>query len=160
MTVRFRLVAVLLVLGLVAAVAALNWPVFTTPARLDLVFTSLELPFGLAMLGLVALTLLGCALYMATWRAADLVEARRNAEELRQVRRLADGAEAARFGGLQEQMRREFSALRSAMERESEQLRSEIGNHSNALAAQLAELDQRLGGAAPQRGASVPRLGP
>lgn len=141
---RLRLLVLLAALVALAVLVSANWSVFAAPARLDLLFAAVEAPFGLMMLGLLALTLLAFAAYMASWRAQVLLENRRHADEVRQLRRLAEQTEASRIEGLRGTLHEEIAGLRAALAQQTDELRTELRNNGNALAAQLAELDDRL----------------
>lgn len=118
-----RTLLLLLIVALVAVFVAVNWAAFTTPTSLSLIFGSVEAPLGLVMLavtGAVALVFLAYAFYL---QGSVLRESRRMARELEAQRTLADAAEASRFT----------------------ELRGHIDQAVNGLAAQIAELDDRLG---------------
>jgi uncharacterized integral membrane protein len=118
-----RTLLLLLTVALVAVFVAVNWAAFTTPTSLSLIFGSVEAPLGLVMLavtGAVALVFLAYAFYL---QGSVLRESRRMARELEAQRTLADAAEASRFT----------------------ELRGHIDQAVNGLAAQIAELDDRLG---------------
>lgn len=106
-----RSILLLTITALVTTFVILNWAVFVSPATLSLGFRDIEAPLGLVMLGLTVLVgvlLIGYSVYL---RKAALIQAGRNAEELRTQRRLADEAEASRFTELRNYLEGEFRHL-------------------------------------------------
>jgi uncharacterized integral membrane protein len=118
-----RTVLLLVIAAALVIFVAVNWAAFNTPTTLSLIFGAVEAPLGLVMLaitGFVALVFLAYAFYL---QGSALRESRRMARELEAQRTLADAAEASRFT----------------------ELRAHIDQAVNGLAAQIAELDDRLG---------------
>jgi uncharacterized integral membrane protein len=118
-----RTLLLLLIVAAIAVFVAVNWTAFTTPTSLSLVFGAVEAPLGLVMLaitGALALVFLAYAFYL---QGSALRESRRMARELAAQRELAQAAEASRLT----------------------ELRAHIDQAVNGLAAQIAELDDRLG---------------
>ena len=83
----------LLVFGAIAAFAAVNWGVFTTPTTLSLVFATVEAPLGLIMLGLAVLLTVLFLVFLVYLETSVIIETRRHARELRAHRELAERAE-------------------------------------------------------------------
>ena len=165
MSIRPRTLFVLLVLVLLGAFAALNWPTFTAPATLNLLFLRIEAPLGLTMLGVVAALTLLYLLFVIGVETAALLEARRHARELEAQRRLADEAEASRFAELRRYLEAELGQLHglpadaaqsviARLERAEDVLKAEVERASNTLAAYVGELEDRLarGGQTPPSG--------
>lgn len=140
---------------LLAMFTALNWSVFVQPAMLSFGIVSLQLPFGLLMLGLltgVALVFILFAIYVQT---GALLEVRRYTRELQACRELAENAEASRLSELRQ-------AFETAAEKQSERqqafearltaevaqlasgLRAGMEESVNSLAACIGELEDRL----------------
>jgi len=78
-----RTLLLLLVLGAIAAFAAVNWGAFTTPATLSLLFTTVQAPLGLIMLGLAAMLAVLFLVFFVYLQTSVIIEARRYARELR-----------------------------------------------------------------------------
>ncbi len=160
---NLRSLSVILVLGLVAAFAALNWTAFTTPATISLLFTTVEAPLGLIMLavtGALAALFLVFMLYLQT---SVFLEARRHSRELQSQRALADQAEASRFTELRAYLEKELKALRAALDSDSAGLNSrieameqtikeELAQATNTLAAYIGEVEDRLDRGEPSGG--------
>jgi hypothetical protein len=154
------LLAVLVLTGLFAA---LNWPVFTAPMTLWLGVTSVEAPFGLIMLGVLAVV---CVLFIASallQQARTLAELRRTGRELQNQRQLADQAEASRFTELRDFMSLELQrvtrsgdaardTLLARLDRLESQQRLLIEQTGNTLSAYIGEIEDRL-----ERGRSRPQ---
>lgn len=148
---NLRSVLVVAVLGLLALFTFVNWQTFITPTRLSLVVTEAEAPLGLVMLGFTAVlaaVLLGYALKV---QVNALSDSRRQAEELRRQRELADQAEASRFTDLRKFLEQEIGSLREGLQASEARLREELVAATNSLAASIGEVDERL-----ERGSPTP----
>ena len=89
---------------LIAAFGILNVDEFTRVSTLNLGFTTMQLPLGMAMTILVIailLIFLATTLYM---HSTNLIETRKYAKELTVQRELADKAESSRFTDLRRYM--------------------------------------------------------
>ncbi|PKO64106.1 MAG: Signal transduction histidine kinase [Betaproteobacteria bacterium HGW-Betaproteobacteria-16] len=145
----------LLLIFLLAAFTALNWGVFVQPAELSFGVATLQLPFGLLMLGLlvaVALVFILFAIYVQT---GALLEVRRHTRELQACRELAEKAEASRLSELrhvfevaaekQENRQQAFEArLTAEVAQLGSGLRVSMEESVNSLAACIGELEDRL----------------
>ena len=152
---RARSSVLLVILVALGIFAALNWPVFTAPTRLNLVMAQVETPLGIIMLTIVvAITLLYVA-SLAWLETAALLEARRSARELHTQRELAQNAEASRYSELRGFLATELGELRTIpettardlmarLERVETELRGDIERAGNTLAAYIGELEERL----------------
>lgn len=141
---RARTFIALLVIALIAAFTILNWAAFNTPTPLSLGFTSFEAPLGLVMLALLALVVVGFAVYLALWQGTILMETRRHSKELQAQRELADQAEASRFTELRAAMQAEFATLGERLTQAQDALRQEMRDSGNSLAATIGEIEDRL----------------
>jgi len=145
----------LLVLALVAAFAALNWGAILAPTDLWLGFTTVQMPLGLVMLGLLVFITALFLVYVLYLQGSILLETRRNSRELHTNRELADRAEASRFTELRTFLEAEL-ARQSTLNQESktaviariDQLEHDFRAFSeqsgNTLAAYIGELEDRL----------------
>jgi uncharacterized integral membrane protein len=139
-----RTILVLVVSGLLALFAVVNWSTFVTPTHLSLVVTSVDAPLGLVMLGFtvaLAAVLLGYALKV---QINALSDSRRQSQELRRQRELADQAEASRFTELRNYLDQELASLRQAQQSAADRLHEEITAAANTLSACIGEVDDRL----------------
>jgi uncharacterized integral membrane protein len=139
-----RTILVLVVSGLLALFAVVNWSTFVTPTHLSLVVTSVDAPLGLVMLGFtvaLAAVLLGYALKV---QINALSDSRRQSQELRRLRELAEQAEASRFTELRKYLDQELASLRQAQQSAAERLHEEIAAATNTLSACIGEVDDRL----------------
>ncbi|MBB4844157.1 putative integral membrane protein [Paucibacter oligotrophus] len=141
---RFRTLALLLLLALITGFAAMNWALFIAPASLNLGLGSIQAPLGLVLLGLLGLLTLAFSLYLAFWQGTVLLETRRHAKEIQAQRELADQAEASRFTELKTVLQAEMAGLAAKLLASQQALSQDMREHSNALAAQIAELDDRM----------------
>lgn len=157
-----RTILLLVVVGLVAVFAALNWNAILAPTTLSLGVSEVQAPLGLIMLGLIVLLTTLFLMFIVYLQTSVLLEARRHAKELQANRELADQAEASRFTDLRSYLETE---LQSVAERDAEtraavlekidtvdrDLRFLIEQSGNTLAAYIGELEDRIErtGAAP-----------
>ncbi len=119
---KLRNAAVLATLVVLVAFAALNWSALAAPTLVSFAFFRAEAPLGLIVLGF-AVGLAGLAVVHAVvQRTAMLVEARRQAQELKALRELADNAEASRLA----------------------QLQRRLEEATNTLAAHIGQVDDKL----------------
>jgi uncharacterized membrane protein YgaE (UPF0421/DUF939 family) len=141
---RPRTLLVVLVLLMIAAFLAINWSVFAASAKISFVLTSVEVPIGLVMFGILTLIALTFGIYSAVSWSAILLEFRRQAKELTAQRTLADQAEASRFTELSTVMHDELEHLADRMAQMHDAFRTEIRDNANSLAATIGELDDRI----------------
>jgi uncharacterized integral membrane protein len=148
----FALFSVLLLVGLFALI---NWPAFTALTPLSLVFTTVQAPLGLIMLGLALFLSLLFTMWAISLQAGMLSETRRQSRELQAQRELADSAEASRFVELRNHLTTE---LQRASQRSAEghgellkrishiegALRLTLEQTANSVAASVGELEDRL----------------
>jgi uncharacterized integral membrane protein len=145
----FRSLLVLIVVGLLAIFAMANWGTFVTPTPLSLVVTRVEAPLGLVMLGFTAVLAAVLLAYALKLQVNALSDSRRQSEELRRQRELADQAEASRFTELRQYLERELEALKKAQQESEGRLREELASSTNTLSACIGEVDERLERASP-----------
>jgi uncharacterized integral membrane protein len=122
---QLRNVVLLVVLGLVAVFAALNWSVIIAQTTLSLGFAEVQAPLGLVLLAILGLPTTLFLLYVVYLQTSVLLETRRHARELQAQRELADQAEASRF-----------TELRSFLDTRLTEL-------ENSLSASIGELGAR-----------------
>ncbi len=158
-----RLVLILLVFAALGLLAALNWSAFIAPTSLWLVFTTVQAPLGLIMLGMIALLSALFIAYVIYLQGSVLIEARRQTRELQAQRELAEKAEASRFTELKGTMLAELDKVAARMEsaqaltaQRLEKLDHDFGDAlertEGAIAAYIGELDDRIGGRAKEAG--------
>ena len=139
-----RSLLVVIVLGLLAIFAIVNWGTFITPTPLSLVVTSVEAPLGLVMLGFTAVLAAVLLAYALKVQINALSDARRQTEELRRQRELADQAEASRFTELRQYLEQELASVKQAQQDSEQRFRDELATSTNTLAACIGEVDERL----------------
>jgi len=141
---RTRTLLVILVMLLIAAFLVVNWSVFAASAKFSLIFTSIDVPMGSVLLGILTLIALTFGIYSAVSWSAILLEFRRQAKELTVQRTLADQAEASRFTELRSVVHDELQHLADRMTQMHDAFRAEIRDNANSLAATIGELDDRI----------------
>jgi uncharacterized protein YlxW (UPF0749 family) len=141
---QLRTLLLVLVLALTAAFAAVNWGAFTAPTSLSLVFTTVEAPLGLIMLGVAALIAVLFLVFIVYLQTSVLLETRRHARELEAQRQLADQAEASRFTELRAFLEKEIARLAAEIDSTRADLRTAIEQSANTLAAYIGEVEDRL----------------
>lgn len=144
-------VLLLLVLAVIAAFAALNWGVFLSPTELSLGYTTVNMPLGLIMLGLLAAVTTLFLAFVVYLQGSVLFEARRHSRELQANRELADRAEASRFTELRAFLEAELTKqsiqngeLLARIDKLEHEFRSFMEQCGNTLAAYIGELEDRL----------------
>jgi uncharacterized integral membrane protein len=158
-----RTLLIVIVLGMVAIFAFLNWGAFMAQTTLSVGFTTLEAPLGLILLAVTgALTLL-FLIYLVYLQSSALVESRRFSRELQTQRDVADNAEASRFNHLQSFLKTELgqlgnqtieskTAVLAKLDQLERDLRATIEQSGNSLAAYLGEIEDRFERAAGGKG--------
>jgi len=152
---RFRTLLLLVVLGAIAAFAAVNWTAFTTPTTLSLVFAVVQAPLGLIMLALAAVITVLFLVFVVYLQTSVIIETRRYGRELQTQRELADKAEASRFTELRGFLDTELSKLAgrvaevktgtdTRLDQLDRDLRSAVEQAGNTLAAYIGELEDRV----------------
>ena len=139
-----RSLLVVIVLGLLAIFTIVNWGTFITPTHLSLVVTSVEAPLGLVMLGFTAVLAAVLLAYALKVQINALSDTRRQSEELRRQRELADQAEASRFTELRQFLEQELASVKQAQQDSEQRFRDELATSTNTLAACIGEVDERL----------------
>ncbi len=150
-----RTLLIVIVLGMVAVFAALNWHLVVSPAPLSLGFATVDAPLGLILLAVTAALTLLFLIYLVYLQSAALIESRRHGRELQLQREMADNVEVSRVKELrafleQESQQRDvfmsetksvFLARLDEIERE---LRAAIEQSTNSLAASIGEFEDRF----------------
>lgn len=150
-----RTLLLLVILVAIAGFAALNWNTFIAPSDLSLGVTSVRIPLGLVMLGLLVLLTVLFLVYLVYLQSSALLETRRRSRELQAHRELADRAEASRFTELRNFLGAELSrqtslhaesrtAVLARVEQLEHALRESVEQSGNSLAACIGELEDRL----------------
>jgi uncharacterized integral membrane protein len=129
---KFRTIAVTLVLVLLAVFTLLNWMAFITPTSLSLGFAQVQAPLGLIMLVVTGAVSGLFLVYIVFQQAGLILETRRLDKEVRTQRELADQAEASRF-----------TTLRDFVANELNRLRAELAAAADALTARIDQSEQR-----------------
>lgn len=152
---QIRTLFFFIILGAIAALAALNWETFNTPTALWLGVTTVQAPLGLVMLGLTAVLTAFFLAFIIYLQSSVLLEARRHAKELQISRDRADQVEASRFTELRQMLELEMQSLdkqnlelRSTLLERLDQLdtatTTAIEQSGNVVAAHIGELEDRL----------------
>ncbi|HEX6703917.1 MAG TPA: LapA family protein [Albitalea sp.] len=152
---RFRTLFLFVVVALTVLFALLNWPAFTAPTTLSLVFGTVQAPVGLIMLGVVFVLGAMCLAYLIYVQGTALLESRRHAKELQAHRELVERAESSRFTELHnfvnaelqkmEQMQADSHAIVVArIEQMEQRTRLALQETGNSLSNYIGELEGRI----------------
>lgn len=144
-----RSILLVIILVLLTVFTTVNWQTFITPTHLNLIVTSVDAPLGLVMLGFTAALAAVLLAYALKVQLNALSDSRRQTEELRRQRELADQAEASRFTELRQYLEKEIASLREGQQASEQRLREEMTGATNSLAASVGVLDERLERALP-----------
>ena len=142
MNLRFLVIVVLLLL--LALFAAINWPAFSAVDELNLVFTTVQAPLGLILLGVIAFLTVLYLLFGISLRTSALVETKRYAKELEEARRVANEVEASRISALRETVEGEMTSMRETLSAEAEAVMQRLDESENVLTAHLAQIDDYI----------------
>ncbi len=152
---KIQTILLLVVLAVIAAFAALNWGVFISPTELSIGYTTVNMPLGLIMLGLMAIVTTLFLVYVVYLQGSVLLEARRHSKELQANRVLADQAEASRFTELRAFLEGELvkqsvqtgehkEVILTRIDKLEREFQSFMEQSGNTLAAYIGELEDRL----------------
>jgi uncharacterized integral membrane protein len=159
-----RTVLIIVVLGILAIFALINWNAFTSPTTLSVGFTTVEAPLGLILLGIAACLTLLFLIYVVYLQSSTLMESRRYGREMQAQREIAEQAEASRIAQLRSFLEAELrklanqtdeakAGLLARLEQLDQDLRLRVEQSGNALAAYLGEIEDRfertMGGKVP-----------
>jgi len=108
---RPRTILILVLLALIGIFALLNWRSFTTPANLDFLVARIEAPLGILMLIALGIMVIVFLLLLAKAEITMLLESRKVARELENLRRLAAEAESSRVESLRASLHGELAAI-------------------------------------------------
>jgi uncharacterized membrane protein len=152
---KLQSLLLLIILAVIAIFAALNWGVFVSPTELSVGYTTINMPLGLIMLGLLAIVTTLFLVFVVYLQGSVLLEARRHSKELQANRELADQAEASRFTELRTFLEAELikqsghdtdakDAILARIDRLEHEFQSFMEQSGNTLAAYIGELEDRL----------------
>ena len=130
---NIRTTLIIIVLSLVSIFAVLNWSVIMAPTSIFMVFTTIQAPLGLIMLGLIILLVILFLIFIVYMQANVMADRRRMSRELELQRELANQAEASRF-----------NELRSYLEQAFKIQNQTVIESCNGLSAGIGELEDRL----------------
>ena len=130
---NIRTTLIIIVLSLVSIFAVLNWSVIMAPTSIFMVFTTIQAPLGLIMLGLIILLVILFLIFIVYMQANVMADRRRMSRELELQRELANQAEASRF-----------NELRSYLEQAFKTQNQTVIESCNGLSAGIGELEDRL----------------
>lgn len=150
-----RALLLLLFVAGVAGFAAINWTLFTSPASLSLMVTSVDAPLGLIMLCLVGVAVVLALVLAAHLKTIMLLETRAHSREMQVQRKLADATEASRLTEMQRAIELALQQnaqhiidtrvdLGKRIELMEANMRASVEEGSNIIAAYIGELDDRL----------------
>ncbi|MDO8960907.1 MAG: LapA family protein [Methylophilus sp.] len=152
---KLQSLLLLIILAVIAIFAALNWGVFVSPTELSVGYTTINMPLGLIMLGLLAIVTTLFLVFVVYLQGSVLLEARRHSKELQANRELADQAEASRFTELRTFLEAELTkqsgqdtdakdAILARIDKLEHEFQSFMEQSGNTLAAYIGELEDRL----------------
>ncbi len=157
---HFRTIFLAIIVLLIAALAALNWPALSAISTVELGVTTVQAPLGVIMLGLTVLLGVFFIAYVLSLQTSVLLETRRHTKELQAQRELADKAEASRFTELRAVLEAQhLQGQNAVLERlETMDARAELRSKEieNSTAAYLGQLEQQLRDRRPEDRGFVP----
>jgi DNA anti-recombination protein RmuC len=153
--VYLRTLLIVLLVGVVAMFAVLNWSAFMSETTLSVGFTTVQAPLGLVLLVVTGLLALLFLIYVVYLQSSVLLENRRQSRELQSQREIAENAEASRFYQLKTSLEEELheqsnqaaqfnNAILARLEKLDRDLRVTVEQSSNSLAAYIGEVEDRF----------------
>ncbi len=150
-----RTLLIVLLVGVVAMFAVLNWSAFMSETTLSVGFTTVQAPLGLVLLVVTGLLALLFLIYVVYLQSSVLLENRRQSRELQSQREIAENAEASRFYQLKTSLEEELheqsnqaaqfnNAILARLEKLDRDLRVTVEQSSNSLAAYIGEVEDRF----------------
>ena len=147
--------ALILLLVLTGFIASLNWAAFSTPTDLWIGFTSIQMPVGVLLLGILTSITVLFLLYVIYLQTSSLIETHRLSRKLEANIALAEKAEQSRFTELKNALVSEMlsqtnlnieskKAILSGIDQIKTELRSSIEQSGNALSAHLGEFEDKF----------------
>lgn len=94
---KIRTIFLLLVLILMAVFLVINWTALSTVTAVNLIYTEIQAPLGVLVVGGFAAVVFVLLIYMVWRRRASSLELRAAYKEARNARTVADDAEKSRF---------------------------------------------------------------
>jgi hypothetical protein len=145
----------LFILLLVGAFTVLNWEAFLAPTDLSLIITTIQMPLGLIMLGILIIVTSLFLAFVVYLQGSVLLEARRHSKELQLNRELADKAEASRFIELRAFLEQELvkqalennntkASIIARMDKLRDEFITSMEQTNNTFGAYIGELEDRL----------------
>lgn len=140
----------LLLIGVaILAFVGVNWVAITTPTQLSLLFTEIEAPLGLVMLGMLVGVACVFVIMIAYIQGTVLVETRRHARELSAQRELTNKTEASRFTDLRAHLDQEMRRLGDSLTQVTQETiarvdRAEMGLREHSGHSEISRLAQTL----------------
>ena len=145
----------LLVFTATAGLVFYNWHIFIASNDLSLGFTSIQIPLGLVMLGVLIFITALFLMNMVYLQSSSILEARRHSRELEASRELVNKSEKSRFTELKNCFETELSKqnelnseLKSEIVARADLIESNvqtiINQLENTLDAYIGELEDRL----------------
>ena len=150
-----RTLLIVLLVGVVAMFAVLNWSAFMSETTLSVGFTTVQAPLGLVLLVVTGLLALLFLIYVVYLQSSVLLENRRQSRELQSQREIAENAEASRFYQLKTSLEEALheqsnqaaqfnNAILARLEKLDRDLRVTVEQSSNSLAAYIGEVEDRF----------------
>ena len=152
---RTRTIVLVVAILLVAGFAALNWTEMVRPSTLMFGPIAADVPLGLTMLVLLAVTLVLFLASSLAMRAQSLMDYRQHQKTLEAQRDLADRAEASRFVDLRQHLDTHLKDMRErdaiaasefdkAMLQSRRELQVQMEQINRTISARLTEIEARL----------------
>ena len=152
---RARRISLVLAAAAAAVITRLNWAEFSRSSSLNLVWSMVNVPLALVLLGLLALAVVVSMASGTALRARQRRQERDHAEALKTQRDLADRAEPSSLIDLRQALdahvrdsRERESGLSTSLEqvlqRQHRETRTQLEGQHRALVTRLGELEARL----------------
>ncbi len=152
---KARTLVFLVILFLVLLIAAINWTEFTTPVTLSLLVTTIHMPIGLFMLGVICVLSVLYLFFVWKTQTSAFFESRRKNSEVEKARKLANNEEESRIGTLRKLVEEEMVDVNGKLDMILQHLA--IGEEAGAIevAKQEEDVVDKIGGSLKSIGKKI-----
>ncbi|MFK7847837.1 MAG: LapA family protein [Rhodothermales bacterium] len=142
---KARTLVFFVILFLVLLIAAINWTEFTTPVTLSLLVTSINIPIGLFMLGVICVLSVLYLFFVWKTQTSAFFESRRKNSEVEKARKLASNEEESRIGTLRKLVEDEMVDVHGKLDMILKQLAMEGDAGTTAEEKQEEDVVDKIG---------------
>ena len=140
---KIRTIFLLFVLILMAVFLVINWTALSTVTAVNLIYTEIQAPLGVLVVGGFAAVVFVLLVYMVWQQASVTLELRAAYKEARNARTVADDAEKSRFAESNRILLERIEKLEALMTARSDQKRAQ-GELTAQVQTQIGAMEKRV----------------